>query len=121
MAYSYIWPSTLPQKPNTNYSETAGVIVLRTPVDAGPAKMRRRGKRSETLQLTFDMSTAQVETLDTFIKETIRGTARFGFAHPRLGTTVEARIIPQQDGSMYTVGYILPEFWSISLQMEVLP
>jgi len=121
MAYAYIWPSTIPQKPNTDYSETSGVLIMRTPMDAGPAKMRRRGKRTENMQVSFDMSTSQVDTLDTFIKNTLRGTARFGFPHPRLNETVEARIVPQSDGAFYTITYILPERWRVSMQMEILP
>lgn len=121
MAYAYIWPSTIPQKPNTDYSETSGVLILRTTMDAGPAKMRRRGKRTETMQVSFDMSTDQLDTLDAFIKDTLRGTARFGFPHPRLGTVVEARIVPQSDGGFYTIGYILPEYWRVSMQLEILP
>lgn len=121
MAYAYIWPTTIPQKPNTNYSESSGVLVIRTPMDAGPAKMRRRGKRTETLQVSFDMSTEQVDTLDAFIKNTLRGTARFGFPHPRLETVVEARIVPQSDGALYSIDYILPDYWRVSMQLEVLP
>lgn len=121
MAYAYIWPITLPQKPNTNYSETDGVLVLRTGMDAGPAKMRRRGSRPSTMQVTFDMSTAQVEILRTFVQDTLKGTARFGFTHPRTNEIVEVRIVPQQEGSLFSVGYILPGFWSVSLQLEVLP
>lgn len=121
MAYAYIWPSTIPQKPNTDYSETSGVLIMRTSMDAGPAKMRRRGKRTETLQVSFDMSTEQVDDLDAFIKNTLRGTARFGFPHPRLGTVVETRIVPQTDGAFYSINYIMPERWRVSMQMEVLP
>ncbi len=38
MAYSYIWPSSLPQRPLNNYSETTGVMVIRTQPDLGPAR-----------------------------------------------------------------------------------
>jgi hypothetical protein len=121
MAYAYIWPVTLPQKPNTNYSETNGVLILRTTMDAGPAKMRRRGSRPNTMQVTFEMSTAQVEILRAFTQDTLKGTARFGFTHPRTNQIVEVRIVPQQDGALFSVGYILPDYWTISLQLEVLP
>lgn len=121
MAYSYIWPPTLPQKPNTNYSESGGVLILRTPMDAGPAKMRKRGAKPSPLQLTFDMSTEQVEVLEIFAKDTLQGVTRFGFPHPRTGDIIEARIIPQGDGELYNINYILPERWSVSMQFEVLP
>jgi len=121
MAYSYVWPSTLPQMPNTNYSETGGVLILRTSMDAGPAKMRRRGKRTETMQVTYNLSTAQMATLETFAKDTLQGTARFGFTHPRTLAVVEVRIIPESGGSMYTTSYIAPNYWQVSLKLEVLP
>lgn len=121
MAYAYIWPSTLPQKPDQNYSEASGVLILRTSMDSGPAKQRRRGERPESMQVVFHMSTAQVSTLDTFVKDTLKGTARFGFPHPRLGSIVEVRVVPQSDGILYSTSYIMPELWSVSLQLEVLP
>jgi hypothetical protein len=34
---------------------------------------------------------------------------------------VEARIVPQSDGGFYTIGYILPEYWRVSMQLEILP
>jgi len=121
MAYAYIWPSTLPQKPKTDYSESSGVLMLRTSMDAGPAKLRRRGQRPDTLNVVYMLSTDQVETLNTFVKDTLKGTTRFGFPHPRLETTVEARIVPQQDGGLYNLSYVLPDLYSASLTLEILP
>lgn len=121
MAYSYVWPSTLPQNPQKGFSETGGVLILRTPMDAGPAKMRRRGAKPQTLAVSFVMTTDQVAILDNFIKDTIRGTARFGFKHPRTETMVEVRIVPQSEGALYTNNYAAPGYWSVSMQLEVLP
>lgn len=121
MAYAYIWPETLPQTPNTDYSETNGVLVLRTSMDAGPAKMRRRGSRPNTMQVAFEMSTAQVEILRAFVHDTLKGTARFGFTHPRTNEIIEVRIVPQQDNTLFSIGYILPDYWRISMQLEILP
>jgi hypothetical protein len=90
-------------------------------MDAGPAKQRRRGSKPQGLQLSFIMTTAQTQTLQEFIEDTIRGTARFGFTHPRLGTTVEVRIVPQGDGELYTFTYLAPEYWTVSLKLEILP
>lgn len=121
MAYSVIWPTSLPQMPLDNYSETLGVLVIRTQPDIGPAKMRRRGQRPDTLNVSYNMSTAQVEILRAFVQDTLSGTMRFGYTHPRTGTVVEARIIPQGDGQMFSVAYLLPNYWQVSLQMEILP
>jgi hypothetical protein len=121
MAYSYIWPASLPQSPQKGFTETGGVLVIRSPMDAGPAKQRRRGSRPQTMQLSFIMSTQQVATLESFVKDTIRGTSRFGFTHPRTQAIVETRIVPQSGGEMYTITYLAPEYWTISLQLEILP
>lgn len=121
MAYTYIWPPSLPQRPLSSYSESTGVMVIRTQPDLGPAKQRRRASRPDVLNVQFDLSTAQCETLRTFIQDTLRGTTRFGFTHPRTLQIVEVRVVPQGGGEMYTTSYILPDYWQVSLQLEVLP
>lgn len=121
MAYSYVWPLTLPQTPDVNYSETGGVNIIRSPMDAGPAKQRRRGSKAQIMNTTFTMSSDQVTDFETFVKDTLRGTARFGITHPRTGAVVEARIVPQNGGDLYTVSYMNPIRWSVQFQMEILP
>ena len=121
MAYSYVWPASLPQNVFTDYSETRGALFLRSPMDAGPAKIRKRGKRPDTLSVSFAMSQSQLGTLDTFINSTIKYTARFGFPHPRLRTLVECRIVPQEDGQSYSIEYLALDRWKVSMELEVLP
>jgi len=121
MAYTYIWPASLPQSPQKGFAETGGVLVLRTPMDAGPAKQRRRGQRPQGLQVTFIMTTAQTVTLEAFVRDTIQGTARFGFTHPRLNIVVETRIVPESEGQMYSFTYLAPGYWTVSLELEILP
>lgn len=121
MSYAYVWPPGLPQKPNQQYSETSGVNVLRTQPDAGPAKMRRRSNRVQTMQLSFDMTTAQVGTLEAFVEDTLRGTARFGFVHPRTGATVEARVVPDSDGKFFDINYYVEGYWKVAITFEILP
>ena len=107
--------------PDTNYTETGGVLVLRSPMDAGPAKQRKRGNKAQVMQMTFVMSPEQLVTFEDFVKVTLNGTARFGFPHPRLGTVVEVRIVPQSSGELYSISYINPVRYNVSLQMEILP
>ena len=121
MAYTYVWPTSLPQNPQKGFTETGGNIVLRTPTDMGPAKMRYRGLSPSTMSLTFLMTSAQVLILENFTKNTTKGVARFGFPHPRLHSVVETRIIPQGSGNFYTLTYAAPEYWTVAMQMEVLP
>lgn len=121
MAVSYVWPVGLPQRVLTDYSEDDGALILRTPMDAGPAKLRRRGTRPSRMQVAFNMDTSQVATLRTFVLDTLKGTARFGFPHPRTGTQVEARIVPGEDGGLYSVRYLAPGKWQVSMELEILP
>lgn len=121
MAYSYVWPVSLPQKPNTDYSETGGVLLVRSPMDAGPAKQRKIGNKPQVLSLTFDMKDAQVVTFEDFVKNTLKGISRFGFTHPRLNQTVEVRLVPSSDGQLYSLKYLSVGYWTVSLSMEILP
>lgn len=121
MAYSYTWPTSLPQVPQKGYTETGGVLLLRTPQDSGPAKMRYRGNKPQMLNCSFLMTSAQVTVLESFVKNTIRGVARFGFIHPRTNSTVEVRIVPQSEGDLYNLAYVAPGYYTATLQLEILP
>lgn len=121
MAYTYVWPPALPQSPQKGFTESIGALIIRTPMDAGPAKERYRGRRPDELQVSFIMTTQQVSTLETWIVNTLRGTARFGFPHPRKATVVEARIVPSGDGEIFKTAYLAPGYWNISLKLEILP
>jgi hypothetical protein len=122
MAVSYVWPVGLPQVARRDYTEDFGTLVMRTPMDKGPAKQRYLGARPDQMTVSFEMTSAQVNTLRTFVGSTIRGTARFGFPHPRTGVQVEVRIIPQgDDGQMFTLTYMSPGRYIASMRLEVLP
>lgn len=121
MAYSYIWPLGLPQVPQKGFTEDIGALISRTSMDSGPAKMRYKGKKPAMLNLTFIMDLTQINLLEVFITDTLRGTARFGFKHPRTYNIVEVRVVPEGEGKMYTLSYIAPDYYSISIKFEVLP
>ena len=118
---AYVWPVGLPQVPQKGFSETGGALIVRTPMDGGPAKLRRRGKMPAKLNVQFIMSTQQVSTLETFVNNTTKGVARFEFLHPRTQQTVEVRMIPQGDGELYTLTYLAPGYWTVVSTFEVLP
>ncbi len=122
MATPVNWPPTLPPYPFAQrYSERHGVLVTRTPMDAGPAKLRRVGASPEVLALSFEMTTAQVNTLEAFVKTTIKGVGRFNFTHPRSKASRECRLVPGGSGDMYTVAYMAANRWRVDLEIEVLP
>lgn len=123
MAYSYVWPTALPQVPQKGFSETGGANVISTPMDKGIAKRRYLGKKPQVMNLSFMMTDTQVQTLETFVlgPNYIRSVARFGFTHPRTQQVVEVRLVPQSEGVMYNLAYLAPGYWTVTLQMEILP
>ena len=127
MASFYLWPPGLPQVPQKGYTEDKGFILIKTPMDSGPAKIRKRGKRPDILNVSFIMNNTQVADLQNFVENTILGTARFSFPHPRLTTNLEdpqkvdVRIMPQGEGVMYSMSYLAPNYYTVTMQLEVLP
>jgi hypothetical protein len=122
MTTSIYWPSQpFPQSPQKGFTESQGVNVIRSPMDTGPAKMRRRGARPSVLNVSFILTSAQATSLETFVKTTLLGTRRFNFLHPRTSSYVEVRIVPQSDSEFYKLTYIAPGYWQTDLIFEVLP
>jgi len=120
MAASYTWPVTLPASPLTDYLEEKNLNILHTPMDAGPAKMRRRSILPDTLRVNYIMTAAQVDTLETFVFTTLSGIARFNYTHPRTNVAEEVRIVPQGE-AMYTLNYESKDLYKVSLTLQVLP
>ncbi len=114
------WPVGLPQVPQKGFTESIGISVVRSQTDTGPAKQRVRAKRPSELNLNFFLTASQTETLETFVKDTIKGVSRFQFTHPRTQATVNVRIIPQS-GEFYQLQYLGPGYYNASMKFEVLP
>lgn len=121
------WKSTLPKAPQKGYSESIGMNIIRSAMDSGPAKMRRRSKSPDQLDVTYLMTDAQVEILRTFIETDLGGVRRFNYPHPRLSTYEttstwkEVRIVPTGSGEFFKIQYVAPGYWSLGLKIEVLP
>jgi len=78
------WASqALPQVPQKGFSESLGLNIIRSNPDAGPAKMRRKGTRVNTMDLSFIMTTAQCATLETFIEDTLLSTTAGALKLPK--------------------------------------
>lgn len=113
------WPLTLPQKPLLHgYRENKPKTVVRTEMDQGPAKVRRRSSAGVTLlETVWLLNAAQLAALDAFFDVTIAGGAvAFDFAHPRTGGNILCRMTAP------------PEYRSVNgsachvtIMMEVLP
>lgn len=116
-----IWPTSLPAYPTVNFSEDSGNIIIRTPMELGISKQRRRGKRPDVLAVTYEMTTAQVNTFSIFVHDTLLGVLRFSTKHPRTQADIEVRMVPQQDGKLYDVSMLQVGLFNVSFQLEVMP
>ena len=112
------WPGILPTAPLLGFRETAPDVGLRTKMDSGPAKLRRRftaGVRPIEVPLVLD--DGQLDALaDFFETTTAGGTLRFDFVDPRSGAAVKCRFVGPPDYDL-----IAPTRWRVTLKLEVLP
>ncbi|EWY36780.1 hypothetical protein N825_25435 [Skermanella stibiiresistens SB22] len=88
------WPAYLPAFPlREGYGEQLGRNVIRSAMDSGPAKLRRRGSAApDPVALVLLLTTEQVTTFETFFRATLKdGTERFAWTDPRQGVAREYR------------------------------
>jgi hypothetical protein len=113
------WPATLPSSPlSDGFRETLPDTVIRTQMDQGPAKLRRRtGAGTAQMSLAYLMDRAQVEALTDFFNEEVAGGAyAFTFAHPVTGAGLSCRFRqPPQYAPLNG------EWFRVSLELEALP
>ncbi len=114
------WPAGLPQNLLiSGYSQSAADNLLRTPMDAGPAKVRRRFT-SGVRQIQGDIlvTSSQLSTFKTFYNTMLLyGTLRFNWTDPDDQTTsVEMRFTAPP--SWVPAGY--GGHFRISMALEIL-
>lgn len=112
------WPAILPAPALSTLKEAPPNNVLRSTMDKGPAKLRRR-TTANTRPLSFELAltSAELTVLDEFyVTDTFSGVDAFDYTHPRTGLGCSARFAepPQyseQEGVLYRV----------TVQLEILP
>lgn len=114
------WPAGLPQRPlSSGFSETPPENVVRTAMDAGPAKIRRRfsaGVRMFSVQYNIDDT--GVGLVDTFYTTTLEGgVLSFDFPDPRSGSTISARFVGAPKFTALSGGSV----FQVSMELEELP
>jgi len=92
------WPTDIPDCPQT-WNETPIEVRVRTDVDTGPAKVRRRFTKS-LLQVEWGLTMAKDKYAiwQTFFEVTLRnGIDTFMYPHPYTGVDIEMRFagVPQ--------------------------
>lgn len=113
-----VWPSTLPKPNPDGYQEVMPSNTIRSEMDVGPAKVRKRATSATTkYRLNFEMDNTDVNTLETFFTTTINdGVDTFTMDDPRNGTSETFRIVsPPETVALTGV------WFRVSVNMEKLP
>lgn len=119
---AYTWPTSLPQCPlRSGFEDALAINTISTPMDNGPAKTRRRSAKQVPIPMMFYMTSAQVVTLEAFIRDDLLGVRRFNFTHPRTGAAIEVCIVPDGDGRHFNLVPAGYRTWHVGLSMVVKP
>lgn len=107
---SIAWPGSLPIPKIPGLSAQYQKAIIRTEMDAGPAKQRQRYTAvPKTFTGTITVKKADMETLDSFFANTLGyGTLRFTMADPQSGTACEFRFTDSpaetgNDGGLFDI------------------
>lgn len=118
-----IWPLALPQCPKiSGFSEKSPNNLVRSDMDTGPAKVRRRGgAKPWQVSATYILTKAQLSTLQAFVADTLAdGALCFDWPHPVKGNYVRARLLGGSD-SIYEATPSTPDIWTVPLNIEYWP
>ena len=113
------WPPSVPDAILVDgYGERPPKNSLRTQMDAGPAKVRRRSRAgARPISGAVKMRGEQLEAFDAWFRETLAdGTLRFDWIHPRTRQAVSMRFSEEPDYKPSEGAW-----WSVSMKLEVLP
>jgi len=112
------WPASLPDPHIDNYQESRQDQVLRSQMDTGSPKTRRRFTASiSNINLKWIMTGTQISTLETFFEYTISGGAlSFDWIHPRKQSTVSAKF-----KKPYQLSFLGNNYYKVTATFEILP
>lgn len=113
------WPTELPNFATPNgYQESLGENSIRSAMELGPAKVRRRSTFTpRTISFTQVLTSEQIQDLETFYLVTlVNGSLPFTMVHPRTGATITTAVFaepptftPQGGGNYFEVSYKLTQ------------
>lgn len=108
-----VWPASLTIT-KENYSEKPANRVIRSEMDVGPAKIRRRSSAG-VREVSFKMllNDTQLDALEAFYDE--NDALAFDFTNPRTEETVRARFTEPPTFSLSET------LWEVRVVLEVLP
>lgn len=112
------WPTDIPAELEMDgYQEPFSDGSLKTNMDAGPPKRRRRfSAQVKEISGNLILTGSEVTLLETFYYDTVKQVERFNFIHPRKGTIIE--VIFNGAPSVSAIG---PDLFRVGLKFEVQP
>lgn len=113
-----VWPASLPQRALlADFAEAADTNVIRSDMEFGPGKVRRRYTAEvKVYQVGLMLTTAQVATLETFYDSTLGAVDPFDWLDQRTLTAAVYRFRSRPEYRPVGGGW-----WRTSLALEKLP
>lgn len=114
-----VWPPSIVRKFSASgFSEKTPNVVVRTSMDAGPVKIRRRFTAGvRPIVGKMKMKSSELATFDTFFNTTLNGGALpFDWTHPRTGVAATYRFTEEPE---YTADE--GDWWLVSMKLEIMP
>ena len=114
------WPTSLPQQlSQRGYRESLADNVIRTSVDVGPEKRRKRFTAAvRPLSGSMTMTSAQLDTMMTFYNDSIAsGALAFDFKAPRDQANTVSVVFRQPPSWTNRGG----DSYAVTLEMEIQP
>lgn len=115
------WPASLPQTPLLQgFSEGMPDTTLRTQMDAGPGKTRKRFSAGIKLfQFELILTADQAATFDTFFRtDTADGALPFDWKNPRTDVAVSFRMVTPPPPALVSID---KDIYRLALSLEQLP
>jgi len=113
------WPGTLPTKPlMRGYQESHDDPKLRSPMDAGPAKVRRRFTATVfKFNAGFILTDTELTIFEDFYADDLKhGSLSFTWVHPRTGAAITSRI-----KGVYAYTTLSDDAYEVRFEVEILP
>jgi len=87
------WPTGFPAPAVNSFNEEPPDNLIKSSVDRGPKKIRRRTVANiRPISFTLNLTPDQIEELDSFyMDDLLSGAISFDYVHPRTLATVKAR------------------------------
>lgn len=114
------WPFTLPQTfaAGGDYQEIPGTTALRTTMDAGITKIRRRQTRAESrVQGSILLTTAQAAQFMFFYETTLKGGSLSFSGSLTRGGTLQNYFFPEEP----TIQHLGGDIYQLNMRLVVLP